>query len=183
MTCTLVFLSRHTGETRVAATPETIKKLIGKAVNLSNPETTDGKGALAKEALSAGTTQAHLTADTSVSLNGIEVKFKKGDSMDAIVSSPALIHYLPRFGVAAAMVSLLGLTGCQINNPASESLVPVLGRLLTGDVRGAALWLALTLAGMLACWAGRRRVERAGVAVGVTILQGARQRIGDHVAG
>jgi flagellin len=49
----------------------------GKAVNLSNPETTDGKGALAKVGLSAGTTQAQLTADTSVSLNGIEVKFKK----------------------------------------------------------------------------------------------------------
>ena len=43
------------------------------------------------------------------------------------MASPALIHYLPRFGVAAAVVSLLGLTGCQINNPASESLVPASG--------------------------------------------------------
>ena len=59
----------------------------GKAVNLSNPETADGKGALANVGLTAGTTQAQLTADTSVSLNGIEVKFKKGDSMDSIVSS------------------------------------------------------------------------------------------------
>lgn len=59
----------------------------GKAVNLSNPETTNGKGALAKVGLTSGTTQAQLTADTSVSLNGIEVKFKKGDSMDSIVSS------------------------------------------------------------------------------------------------
>ena len=59
----------------------------GKAVNLSNPETTAGKGALAKVGLTAGSTQAQLTADTSVSLNGTEVKFKKGDSMDAIVSS------------------------------------------------------------------------------------------------
>ncbi|WP_130872364.1 flagellin [Pseudomonas bubulae] len=59
----------------------------GKAVNLSNPETTNGKGALAKVGLTAGTTQAQLDKDTSVSLNGIEVKFKKGDSMDAIVSS------------------------------------------------------------------------------------------------
>ena len=62
------------------------------------------------------------------------------------------------------------------------TLVPVLGYLLAEDVRGAALWLILTLAGMTVCWAWRRRVERAGVAVGVVILQGSRQRIGDHVA-
>ena len=43
------------------------------------------------------------------------------------MASPALIHVLPRFGVAAAMVSLLGLTGCQINNHATESLVPTSG--------------------------------------------------------
>lgn len=86
--------------------------------------------------------------------------------------APVFYRYL-RMAVAYGLLSGLTLT----------TLVPVLGRLLTGDVRGAALWLALTLAGMLACWAGRRRVERAGVAVGVAILQGARQRIGDHVAG
>lgn len=63
------------------------------------------------------------------------------------------------------------------------TLVPVLERLLAGDVRGASLWLILTLAGTVACWAWRRQVERAGVAVGVAILQGARLRIGDHVAG
>ena len=62
------------------------------------------------------------------------------------------------------------------------TLVPVLGHLLANDLRGAALWLLLTLAGMAVCWACRRRVERAGVAVGVALLQGARQRIGDHVA-
>ena len=62
------------------------------------------------------------------------------------------------------------------------TLVPVLGHLLANDLRGAALWLLVTLAGMAVCWACRRRVERAGVAVGVAILQGARQRIGDHVA-
>jgi len=61
------------------------------------------------------------------------------------------------------------------------SLVPVLSRLLGNDARAAAPWLVLTLAGMLACWVARRQVERAGVAVGVAILQGARQRIGDHV--
>lgn len=43
------------------------------------------------------------------------------------MASPALIQFLPRFGVAAAVVSLLGLSGCQINNPATESLVPASG--------------------------------------------------------
>ena len=86
--------------------------------------------------------------------------------------APVFYRYL-RLAVVYGLLSGLTLT----------TLVPVLGRLLTGDMRGAALWLALTLTGMLACWAGRRRVERAGVAVGVVILQGARQRIGDHVAG
>ncbi|MCX9149662.1 flagellin [Pseudomonas sp. TB1-B1] len=44
-------------------------------------------GSLSQLGLSAGTTQAKLTADTSISLNGVEVKFKKGDTADAIVSS------------------------------------------------------------------------------------------------
>ena len=86
--------------------------------------------------------------------------------------APVFYRYL-RLAVVYGLLSGLTLT----------TLVPVLGHLLTGDMRGAALWLALMLTGMLACWAGRRRVERAGVAVGVVILQGARQRIGDHVAG
>ena len=59
----------------------------GKPVNLSNGAATGGPGSLAKLGLSAGTTQAKLTADTSVTFNGVEVKFKKGDSMDNIVSS------------------------------------------------------------------------------------------------
>ena len=62
------------------------------------------------------------------------------------------------------------------------ALVLALGRLLTGDTDGAALWLSVLLAGLAACWAWRRQVERAGVRVGVTVLQGARQRLGDHVA-
>ena len=62
------------------------------------------------------------------------------------------------------------------------TLVLALGRLLAGDVGGASLWLSALLAGLLACWAWRRQVEKAGVRVGVTVLQGARQRLGDHVA-
>ena len=55
----------------------------GKDIKLSN---TDG-GSLAQLGLSAGTSQAKLTADTSIELNGVEVKFKKGDTTDTIVSS------------------------------------------------------------------------------------------------
>ena len=62
------------------------------------------------------------------------------------------------------------------------TLVPVLVHLLAGDVRGAALWLGLMLAGVAICWAWRLQLDMAGVAVGVAILQGARQRIGEHVA-
>ncbi|MGX9784997.1 ABC transporter ATP-binding protein [Janthinobacterium lividum] len=62
------------------------------------------------------------------------------------------------------------------------ALVLTLGRLLAGDTGGAALWLIVLLAGLVACWAWRRQVEKAGVRVGVTVLQGARQRLGDHVA-
>jgi flagellin len=59
----------------------------GKAITLANAATTDGPGALAKLGLSAGTTEAKLSADTSISLNGVEVKFKAGDTADAVVSA------------------------------------------------------------------------------------------------
>ncbi len=62
------------------------------------------------------------------------------------------------------------------------ALVPVLTHLLGGDVRRVVPWLAALLAGVLVCWGLRRHVERAGVRVGVAILQGARHRLGDHVA-
>ncbi|NMY97639.1 flagellin [Pseudomonas proteolytica] len=44
-------------------------------------------GSLSQLGLAAGTSQAKLTEDTSISLNGVEVKFKKGDTTDAIVAS------------------------------------------------------------------------------------------------
>ncbi|WZB69187.1 ABC transporter ATP-binding protein [Achromobacter xylosoxidans] len=62
------------------------------------------------------------------------------------------------------------------------ALAPLLSRLLAGDLGGAARWLAVLLAGVIACWAWRRRVEQAGVRVGTTVLQTARHRLGDHVA-
>ncbi|MGP4955681.1 ABC transporter ATP-binding protein [Pseudomonas helleri] len=85
--------------------------------------------------------------------------------------TPVLRRYLC-MAVAYGLLSGLSLI----------TLVPVLQHLLANDVRGAGLWLGLTLAGVVVCWAWRRQVDKAGVAVGVAILQGARQRIGDHVA-
>ena len=55
----------------------------GKDIKLSNKDS----GSLSQLGLSAGTSQAKLTADTSISVNGVEVKFKKGDTSDAIVAS------------------------------------------------------------------------------------------------
>ncbi|MFJ2539504.1 penicillin acylase family protein [Pseudomonas sp. NPDC087614] len=42
------------------------------------------------------------------------------------MASPALTHFLPRFGVAAAVASVLGLSGCQAWN-AQDSLPPTSG--------------------------------------------------------
>ncbi len=55
----------------------------GEDIKLANTSA----GSLSQLGLSAGTTQAKLTADTSIDVNGVEVKFKKGDTSDAIVSS------------------------------------------------------------------------------------------------
>lgn len=63
------------------------------------------------------------------------------------------------------------------------ALVPVLTHLLGGDVQQTVPWLTVLLAGLAVCWVLRRYVEQVGVRVGVAILQGARHRLGDHVAG
>lgn len=62
------------------------------------------------------------------------------------------------------------------------ALVPTIARLLSGNTVGALPWLALLLAGAIASWLWRRRVEMAGIDVGIAVLRGGRQRIGDHVA-
>ena len=62
----------------------------GKAIKLGNGTgvaANGGAGALAKLGLAAGTTEAKLGSDTSVSLNGTEVKFTAGSTMADIVSS------------------------------------------------------------------------------------------------
>ncbi|WP_321833956.1 flagellin [Pseudomonas kulmbachensis] len=60
-----------------------LKSTDGNDIKLANSK----GGSLAQLGLAAGNSQAKLTADTSIELNGVEVKFKKGDSADSIVSS------------------------------------------------------------------------------------------------
>lgn len=43
------------------------------------------------------------------------------------MASPALSHILPRFGVAAAVVSVLSLAGCQLNGGGGDSVPPTTG--------------------------------------------------------
>ncbi|SDQ60776.1 flagellin [Pseudomonas lundensis] len=64
----------------------------GKAIKLGNgtspvADAKGGAGALAKLGLSSGSTEAKLGSDTSVSLNGTEVKFTSGSTMADIVSA------------------------------------------------------------------------------------------------
>nr|AAA62843.1 flagellin [Pseudomonas putida] len=59
----------------------------GQDIKLDNGSGVTGQGALAAVGLNSGTTKAGLVADTSISLNGVEVKFKKGDDMDSIAAS------------------------------------------------------------------------------------------------
>ncbi|MBH3363674.1 flagellin [Pseudomonas sp. URMO17WK12:I10] len=87
----LAAINAETTNTGVAATLKdgrlTLTSTDGKAINLTNGTGAAGQGALAKVGLSAGTTEAKLVADTSISLNGTEVKFKKGDTLDSIITS------------------------------------------------------------------------------------------------
>lgn len=78
----------------------------------------------------------------------------------------------------AWMAVLHGLLGGLV----VTALVPVLSRLLAGDTRGAAAWLAVLLAGVVLCWAWQRQVEKAGLGLGAAVLRVARHRLGDHVA-
>ncbi|MGQ0334866.1 ABC transporter ATP-binding protein [Halomonas elongata] len=85
---------------------------------------------------------------------------------------------LPVFRRYVGMAVLYGvLSGLSI-----VAVVPVLSRLLAGDGAGAAGWLIVLVVGVVASWWWRRQVEKAGIGVGIAVLQGARQRLGDHVA-
>ncbi|AVD91617.1 flagellin [Pseudomonas sp. SWI36] len=59
----------------------------GKAITLADGSGADGAGTLAALGLSAGTTETKLTANTSLNINGVEVKFNQGSTMDEIISS------------------------------------------------------------------------------------------------
>ena len=88
----LAEINKATGTTGVTASEKDGRLVLtsaqGKAINLTNQaDTPEGKGALAKLGLAAGTTEAKLTADTSITMNGIEVKFKQGSTMDSVVST------------------------------------------------------------------------------------------------
>ncbi|HBO6816734.1 ABC transporter ATP-binding protein [Pseudomonas aeruginosa] len=85
----------------------------------------------------------------------------------------------PIFHRYAWMAVVLGL----LNGLVITALVPILGHLLAGDAHGAGLWLLALGTGLVACWAWRRQVEQASVALRVTVLRDCRQRIGDHIAG
>ena len=62
------------------------------------------------------------------------------------------------------------------------TLVPVLTHLLGSELRSAAQWLVVLMIGVALCWALRRTVEKAGIRVGIAVLQGGRHRLGDYVA-
>ncbi|HGY9626297.1 TPA: flagellin [Pseudomonas putida] len=59
----------------------------GKAITLADGSGASGPGSLAALGLTAGTTETKLTANTSLSINGVEVKFNQGSNMDDIISS------------------------------------------------------------------------------------------------
>ncbi|WP_273729298.1 ABC transporter ATP-binding protein [Brucella gallinifaecis] len=85
--------------------------------------------------------------------------------------APVLYRYL-------VMVSIYGaLSGLCIALTA-----PFLSSLFGGDQHSALPLLGTILAGALFCWFWRRRVEMAGVEVGIAVLDEGRRQIGDHIA-
>ncbi|MEO9902102.1 ABC transporter ATP-binding protein [Nisaea sp.] len=60
-------------------------------------------------------------------------------------------------------------------------LVPLLAILFKGDAN-AIPWLAFFCLCVIVSWLFRRQVEKAGIDVGIAVLRGTRQRVGEHVA-
>lgn len=76
------------------------------------------------------------------------------------------------------LVSVYGLlSGLSISLAA-----PALTCLFMGEQRDALIWLGIALTGTVFCWFWRRRVEMAGVDVGIAVLSEGRQQIGQHIA-
>ncbi|MFK0094989.1 ABC transporter ATP-binding protein [Pseudomonas sp. NPDC090592] len=63
-----------------------------------------------------------------------------------------------------------------------SALAPIMLHLLNNQLPAASAWLAVLAAGLVLCWAWRRRVEQAGISLAVAVLQGGRHCIGAHVA-
>lgn len=82
---------------------------------------------------------------------------------------------LRRYGFLASFYGVL----CGVT---IVTLVPVLSALLRGNIGVAGLWLAVLLVEVIGCWGMRRSVEKAGIRVGIAVLQQGRHRLGDHVA-
>lgn len=85
--------------------------------------------------------------------------------------TPILQRYL-------AMTVLYGMV-CGL---AIVSLLPVLDNLLNNQLQRSSQWLLVVLLGVVLSWALRRRVEKAGIRVGIAVLQRGRHRLGDHIA-
>lgn len=83
-------INAETDNTGVTAAADSNGRLVltsadGKNINLA--DATGSAGSLKALGLTAGTTQAKLEADTSITLNGTEVKLTKGSDMEAIVTA------------------------------------------------------------------------------------------------
>jgi len=78
-----------TAATGVTASSENGRLVLTSADgnNIRLADATGSAGSLKALGLTAGTTQAKLEADTSITLNGTEVKLTKGSDMEAIVSA------------------------------------------------------------------------------------------------
>lgn len=76
----------------------------------------------------------------------------------------------------------MALTSGVLNALVIALTVPVLNHGLSGRLASALPWLAALICGTLLCWILRRRVEMAGIDVGVAVLSGLRLRLGNHVS-
>ncbi|WP_460274492.1 ABC transporter ATP-binding protein [Celeribacter sp. ULVN23_4] len=78
--------------------------------------------------------------------------------------------------------AMMALASGVLNALTIALTVPGLSYLLQGETAAAWPWLmALVICG-LGCWMARRVVERAGIQVGIAVLEGMRLRLGAHVA-
>lgn len=94
-------------------------------------------------------------------------------SLNRLLGDDAAV--LRRYAILAVAYGIL----CGLS---AATPVPVVMRLMAGDLPGAGAWMAVLLTGLILCWWWRGQVERAGVRVGVAVLQAGRHRLGDHVA-